>query len=260
VRGTFCPILGAKCWASPAARGIVPRAREEPTARNIHSRPRPLSPPFQLRRHRRAISPPPPHCRSAAPSPHTPPYQPERSPTVSQATATAATDMSASSAPQQRQFGAVARSIFGDASCCRLRCADHRRPCPHQADSQHGAPWCSTEFSQGMCHHRRAHFGMPGSCNDINVLQRSPLMTRLALREGPLVEFEANGHKYNYDYFLADDIYPRWQTFMKPVIQPRGKKQTQFTMHKRQLVKMWREHLGFCKPNLVYHECFCDHA
>jgi hypothetical protein len=34
-------------------------------------------------------------------------------------------------------------------------------------------------------------FGMLESCNDINVLQRSPLMTRLALREGPLMEFEA---------------------------------------------------------------------
>jgi hypothetical protein len=73
-----------------------------------------------------------------------------------------------------------------------------------------------------------AFFGMPGSCNDINVLQRSPLMTRLAIREGPSVEFEANGHNYNYGYFLADGIYPRWQTFMKPISHPRGKKQTQF--------------------------------
>jgi hypothetical protein len=54
-----------------------------------------------------------------------------------------------------------------------------------------------------------AFFGMLGSCNDINVLQRSPLMIILALREGPLVEFEANGHKYNYGYFLTDNIYTR---------------------------------------------------
>jgi hypothetical protein len=53
-------------------------------------------------------------------------------------------------------------------------------------------------------------------------------MTRLALREGPLVKFEANGNKYNYGYFLTDGIYPRWQIFVKPVIQPQGKKQTQF--------------------------------
>jgi hypothetical protein len=30
-----------------------------------------------------------------------------------------------------------------------------------------------------------AFFGMPGSYNDINVIQRSPLMTMIALREGP---------------------------------------------------------------------------
>jgi hypothetical protein len=37
-------------------------------------------------------------------------------------------------------------------------------------------------------------------------------MTRIALLEGPEVEFEANGHKYHYPYYLADGIYPRWQT------------------------------------------------
>jgi hypothetical protein len=55
-----------------------------------------------------------------------------------------------------------------------------------------------------------AFFGMPGSCNDFNVLRRPPLMTRIELCEGPQVEFEANGHKYQYGYYLADDIYPRW--------------------------------------------------
>jgi DNA polymerase elongation subunit (family B) len=49
-------------------------------------------------------------------------------------------------------------------------------------------------------------------------------MIRLAMREDPLVEFEPNGHKYDYGYFLADGIYPRWKTFVKLVIQPRGKK------------------------------------
>jgi hypothetical protein len=38
------------------------------------------------------------------------------------------------------------------------------------------------------------------------------------------VEFEANGRKYNYGYFLADGIYLRWRTFVKSVVKPRGKK------------------------------------
>jgi hypothetical protein len=54
-----------------------------------------------------------------------------------------------------------------------------------------------------------AFFGMPGSCNDINVIKRSPLMTRIALHEGPQVEFEANGRKYNYGYYLCQRHLPK---------------------------------------------------
>jgi hypothetical protein len=28
----------------------------------------------------------------------------------------------------------------------------------------------------------------------------------------------------NYKYFLAGDIYPRWSTYVKPVVKPKGKK------------------------------------
>jgi hypothetical protein len=38
-----------------------------------------------------------------------------------------------------------------------------------------------------------------GSCNDMNVLQLSPLMKKIALGETPPVEFVANGRSYNYD-------------------------------------------------------------
>jgi hypothetical protein len=68
----------------------------------------------------------------------------------------------------------------------------------------------------------------PGhAINDINVLQQSPLMTRLALRKGPLVEFEANGHKYNYGYFLANSIYPS-RLFNHEI-----RNKPNFIMHKR---------------------------
>jgi hypothetical protein len=64
---------------------------------------------------------------------------------------------------------------------------------------------------------------MHGSLNGINVLNRSPLTNRIANGETTPVEFVANGHTYNYGYYLADGIYPRWQTFVKPLSAPQGK-------------------------------------
>ena len=73
-----------------------------------------------------------------------------------------------------------------------------------------------------------AFFGMPGSLNDINVVNRSPLMNKIANGELPPVQFVANGRMYNYGYYLADGIYPKWQTFVKPLKKPEGKKNLDF--------------------------------
>jgi hypothetical protein len=61
-------------------------------------------------------------------------------------------------------------------------------------------------------------FWKPGSCNDINVLQRSLLFSKLANGESIPVEFKANDHTYNIGYSLADDIYQKWSTFCEATL------------------------------------------
>jgi hypothetical protein len=60
-------------------------------------------------------------------------------------------------------------------------------------------------------------FGFPRSLNDINVLLRSYLFAKLASGEAPACNYKVNGHKCTLGYYLADDIYPFWATFMKTI-------------------------------------------
>jgi hypothetical protein len=70
-----------------------------------------------------------------------------------------------------------------------------------------------------------AFFSMGGSHNDINVLQCSNVFSRLVEGNAPSVKFMINGHEYNKEYCLADDIYPRWTTYVKTItgVVPGGK-------------------------------------
>ncbi|XP_035814910.1 uncharacterized protein [Zea mays] len=60
-----------------------------------------------------------------------------------------------------------------------------------------------------------AYFGLPGSCNDINVPHRSNLFQRHLSGDTPPVSFTVNGHTYNMGYYLADGIYPDWPCICK---------------------------------------------
>ena len=71
-------------------------------------------------------------------------------------------------------------------------------------------------------------FGLPRSNNDINVLERSHLFSKLTQGRAPVVNYSINGHDYTMGYYLANGIYPKWSTFVKKIPSPLGPKKKLF--------------------------------
>ena len=65
-----------------------------------------------------------------------------------------------------------------------------------------------------------AFFGMPGSNNDINVLDASNLFANLREGCGPPADYTIMGNHYNMGYYLADGIYPKWATIVQSITHP----------------------------------------
>ncbi|TVU40000.1 hypothetical protein EJB05_13445 [Eragrostis curvula] len=70
--------------------------------------------------------------------------------------------------------------------------------------------------------------GFPGSCNDINVLQRSPVFSAYVRGKTPPIQFTVNERTYDMGYYLADGIYPEWPAFVKSVRHPMERKTEHF--------------------------------
>ncbi|XP_057249976.1 uncharacterized protein LOC130591083 [Beta vulgaris subsp. vulgaris] len=74
-------------------------------------------------------------------------------------------------------------------------------------------------------------FGIPGSCNDLNVLHRSPVFRDVLEGRAPPVQFTVNGNQYDKGYYLTDGIYPNWATFIQSVTCPHTLKDKLFAQH-----------------------------
>lgn len=79
--------------------------------------------------------------------------------------------------------------------------------------------------------------GTPGSLNDINVLDASPLIAELCSEDAPRFSYVVNGREYKFLYWLADGIYPEWRCFVKTISAPIGEAQEAFTAAQESLRK-----------------------
>eukprot|EP00918_Siedleckia_nematoides_P086144 GHVU01189648.1.p1 GENE.GHVU01189648.1~~GHVU01189648.1.p1 ORF type:complete len:440 (-),score=40.95 GHVU01189648.1:153-1472(-) len=73
-----------------------------------------------------------------------------------------------------------------------------------------------------------AYIGMPGSNNDLNVMDRSPLLADMMSGNMPSATYTVNGNEYSSAYLLVDGIYPPWSVFQKPISQPQNEKEKVF--------------------------------
>ncbi|XP_024013606.1 uncharacterized protein LOC112087825 [Eutrema salsugineum] len=73
-----------------------------------------------------------------------------------------------------------------------------------------------------------AFFGPPGTLNDLNVLDRSPVFDDIIQGKAPRVNFYVNGREYKLAYYLTDSIYPKWANFVQSIPAPQDPKSCLF--------------------------------
>ncbi|XP_073271458.1 uncharacterized protein [Primulina huaijiensis] len=78
-----------------------------------------------------------------------------------------------------------------------------------------------------------AYFCIPGSNNDINVLEASDLFSNLAQGIAPTAHYRIGQKEYDMGYYLADGIYPKWSTIVQSIHDPRGPKKKYFAMKQK---------------------------
>ncbi|XP_009107586.3 uncharacterized protein LOC103833242 [Brassica rapa] len=82
-----------------------------------------------------------------------------------------------------------------------------------------------------------AFFGPPGTLNDINVLDRSPVFDDIINGQAPQVTYFVNGREYHLAYYLTDGIYPKWASFIQSISLPQGPKAVLFAQRQETVRK-----------------------
>jgi hypothetical protein len=83
-------------------------------------------------------------------------------------------------------------------------------------------------IADGGLHIWHAFFGLPGSNNDINVLDWSPWVHNMLTSEARDMHFVVNGCEYDRCYLFTDGIYLEWACFVQSIQLPADEKQSHF--------------------------------
>jgi len=121
------------------------------------------------------------------------------------------------------QFHHGAPGLLGSLDCMHVRWKN----CPVALQGAYqGKEKCSTIVLEAVADHNlffwHTAFGFAGSCNDINILDASPLHTSFVNGAHAKVDFEfsLNGRIFSKPYYLVDGIYPKLSRFAKTISVP----------------------------------------
>lgn len=117
--------------------------------------------------------------------------------------------------------------MIGSIDCCKWEWKNCPTSWHGQYQGKDGKPVVALEAicvqSLWIWH---AFFGMPGSGNDINVVEASTLTVKIAAGTyPPPLEYLIGSETRNKPYWLADGIYTKWPVFLQTITFPSNKKE-----------------------------------
>lgn len=112
--------------------------------------------------------------------------------------------------------------MLGSLDCCKWVWKNCPTAWHGQFEGKEGVPTITLEaIADDSLWIWHAFFGMPGSCNDINVLDCSPLLSNIANGSyPPPIEYNICGQRRNVPYWMVDGIYPMWPCFLHTILEP----------------------------------------
>jgi hypothetical protein len=78
------------------------------------------------------------------------------------------------------------------------------------------------------------------------------IFARLTEGQGPQVSYKINDNDYSMGYYLVDEIYPSWATFVKIIPEPYGNKKKYFTKAQEACRKDVGRAFGVLQSHFVY--------